>query len=116
LPIWACRSGSDPSRSWPDLNAVDVEQGNPIHFAAGAGQVEIARLLVSRGADVKSVNRRSGQTALHFAVIHSKAEMISFLVAGGADLNALDHQGRTPLKEARSASIAELLRGLGATH
>jgi hypothetical protein len=42
--------------------------------------------------------------------------MITFLVANGADLNALDHQGRTPLKEARSASIAELLRGLGASH
>jgi len=62
------------------------------------------------------VNSRSGQTTLHFAAIHSKAEMIKFLAANGADLNAIDHQGRTPLKEARSASIAELLRSLGATY
>ena len=98
-----------------DLKAIDAYQESAIHFVAASGQVDLAKLLVSRGADINSASPQSGQIPLHYATIHSQVEMIKFLAANGADLNAADHQGRTPLKEARSARIAELLRSLGAS-
>jgi ankyrin repeat protein len=46
-----------------DVNARDHEGGTPLHNAAARGDVEMIRYLVSRGADVKAVNREGQTTA-----------------------------------------------------
>jgi ankyrin repeat protein len=46
-----------------DVNARDHEGNTPLHNAAARGDVEMIRYLVSKGADVKAVNREGQSTA-----------------------------------------------------
>lgn len=46
-----------------DVNARDHEGGTPLHNAAARGDVEMIEYLVSKGADVKAVNREGQTTA-----------------------------------------------------
>jgi hypothetical protein len=49
-----------------DVNARDNEGNTPVHYAASRGDNEMILYLVSKGADVKAVNR-SGQTTVDAA-------------------------------------------------
>ena len=46
-----------------DVNAVDADGNSVVHNAASRGDTEMIRYLVSKGADVKKINR-SGQTTI----------------------------------------------------
>src|SRR5688500_16599936 len=49
-----------------DVNAVDHEGNSIVHHAASRGDTEMVRYLVSKGADVKKINR-TGQTTIDVA-------------------------------------------------
>jgi uncharacterized protein len=49
-----------------DVNAVDHDGNSVVHHAASRGDTEMVRYLVSKGADVKKINR-SGQTTIDVA-------------------------------------------------
>jgi len=49
-----------------DVNAVDADGNTIVHHAAARGDTEMVRFLVSKGADVKKVNR-AGQTTIDVA-------------------------------------------------
>jgi len=49
-----------------DVNALDADGNTIVHHAASRGDTEMIRFLVSKGADVKKVNR-SGQTTIDVA-------------------------------------------------
>jgi ankyrin repeat protein len=49
-----------------DVNAVDADGNSVVHNAAARGDPEMVRYLVSKGADVKKINR-SGQTTIDVA-------------------------------------------------
>jgi ankyrin repeat protein len=94
-----------------------------LHAAAFAYDVEIARDLVARGADVRARNRR-GAEPLHAAVMgepgaphwHPERQraLIEYLVEAGADPNAVALGAVTPLHRAVrnrcSMAVAALLR------
>jgi ankyrin repeat protein len=48
------------------VNAVDADGNSVVHNAASRGDTEMVRYLVSKGADVKKINR-SGQTTIDVA-------------------------------------------------
>jgi ankyrin repeat protein len=61
-----------------------------------AGDVEVVRLLIKKGADVNYSSPRSGLwTPLHQAVLNY--ETIPWLIAAGAKLNEVNDEGNTPL-------------------
>ena len=68
----------------------------PLSVAAEAGSVEVARLLLQRGADVEQRDR-FGATPLRYAASGESVAMIELLVAAGADVNAPDNGRWTPL-------------------
>jgi hypothetical protein len=97
-----------------------------LHIAAAARRPEIARKLISLGADVSARNRRGAQP-LHYAADGQpglpewdpaqQAQTVACLIAAGADPNALDQSGVAPLHRAirtRSALAVEALLSGGA--
>lgn len=82
---------------------------NPQHL-------EIIRLLIERGADVKAVNDLQ-ETPLHWAAEHGYLETARLLLESGADINATNSEGETPLIIAthrQHGPVVELLLKQGA--
>ena len=91
----------------------------PLHIAAIFSHYEIAKLLISKGADV-SMRNDLGQTPLHqaaysFSEEPQKIRTIELLIAKGADVNARNYAGITPLDLAKykKPEISDLLRKYG---
>jgi len=98
-----------------NANAVKPDGIGTLYTAAGAGNVDIIRLLLSppasrivthpadrdaygqpRGADVNLLTAR-GSSALHVAAQCSHVETVEFLLQSKADLNVRSVSGSTPL-------------------
>lgn len=92
--------GSDPLAA----NLRETKYGTtPLHQAAGTGQKEVVRYLLSKGADPKATDFE-GNTPLHYISlapwIEIPKEVITLLVNGGANINARNKKGETPLHTA----------------
>jgi ankyrin repeat protein len=109
-----------------DRFAQVYEGDTALHAAAFSYDTEMARELVSGGADVRARNRR-GAEPLHSAVIGSPGSstwnparqraVILYLVEAGADPNAPATGGVTPLHRAvrnRCSGAVEVLLEVGA--
>lgn len=66
------------------VGAVDEQERTPIHLAAIFGHVDIARLLIERGAEVASLDHQ-GFSPLGMAIFRQRMEMIDLLLDAGAD-------------------------------
>jgi len=105
------------------LNAREFGE-TAFQVAAGAGQVESLRFLLSKGAKVDYTPPQYGnETALHLATQEGHLAAVKFLIESGANVNAVDaHFGRTPLHkicdhaglDGERKEIAELLLDKGA--
>lgn len=82
-----------------DPNAPGEAGDTPLYFAArgrGKERVAVARLLISRGADVN----RPSQCILHGPAYEGDAPMLRLLLESGADPDTASEQGIAPLHEA----------------
>jgi hypothetical protein len=107
-----------------ECRAQVYEGDTALHAAAFAYDVELARDLLARGADVRARNRR-GAEPLHAAVVGEpgatnwnpirQRAVIDYLIDAGADPNAPAWGGVTPLHRAVrnrcSGAVEALLRG-----
>ena len=78
-------------------NAKDASGSTLIHYAVTNNHVEIARLLIDRGADIHAHYGQDGHTVLHLAVLHQDGEMTKLLLSRKADPNTRDSFKLTPL-------------------
>ena len=70
-----------------DVNVRDPDTGyTALHLAAGAGNMEIVKFLVAKGADVNAANE-GGWTPLHCAIAPGRRDLVQWLIANGADVN-----------------------------
>jgi ankyrin repeat protein len=85
-----------------DPNLGDRRGFAPLHFAAQAWAVDIARMPLDRGAQVDAMNV-FGNTPLFVAVFNSKGrgELITLLREKGADPYNANKAGQTPIGLAR---------------
>ncbi len=65
---WLLTRGADPNGVWP--------RGEPLNVAAGAGDMEMTRLLLAHGADPRITNQH-GDSALDAARRGSHTEIVS---------------------------------------
>jgi ankyrin repeat protein len=95
------------------VNALSIEgRDQPLlYFAAIMGDVEIAQLLLDRGANVDGAHK-SGSTILFHAVEFGRTEMVQFLIEHGADVNKATRWGFTPLHEAAHKGDLPIARTL----
>jgi len=81
----------------------------PLHSAAAARQVEIARVLIAHGANVNATQAESGFTPLHEAALNGDLEFARLLLEHGADVNAKMKDGKTPLGFALEQNKTEMV-------
>jgi hypothetical protein len=85
-------------------NETDIDLVNrgetALHTAIRKGNTEVARLLISRGANINAQARQydvDGWTPLHLALYYWFFEIAELLLDHGADPSIQDDEGKTPL-------------------
>jgi ankyrin repeat protein len=86
----------------------------PLHLAASHDAIEVARLLIRRGAEVDPVESNWNNTPLDFAVYHEHPRMIGLLARYSSDVGCLafiGHMARLREVLAAQPELAKLNRG-----
>ncbi|KAL8947973.1 MAG: hypothetical protein Q9222_005793 [Ikaeria aurantiellina] len=79
-----------------DLNSRDPNGNAPLHMAASADRIELARFLLKNGAFVDSTGL-TGATPLSHAAANGNSDMVAILLESGAAVDAQDRFGYTAL-------------------
>ena len=97
------------------VSRMDSQGNTPLHWAAAAGQLETAKILITKGADVNGTNRFGCTPLLSVARAKAAPEIVELLVSSGARADAVDQSGENalhklawfgyPEKNIRSAQI-----------
>ena len=68
----------------------------PLHIATKKGYIDIAQMLISKGAKIDAKNL-SEFTPLHFAAMFGQSMILEMLLKNGANAEAQNNRGTTPL-------------------
>ncbi len=85
---------------------VNEDNGAALIAAADSGKAAMVKFLLSKGAAVNAKGER-GDTALLVAARNGYLEAAQVLVAAGADVNVKDEEGSTPLSWATIAEMGQ---------
>ncbi|VDN97434.1 unnamed protein product [Rodentolepis nana] len=78
------------------INRGNFAGNTPLHIACMANQVEAARFLLRKGANILALNKRL-QSPFNAAVEQGSTEVCEFLILAGAPINEVDRAAKTPL-------------------
>lgn len=95
-----------------DVNAAEGDGTTALHWAARAGDLELAEMLLYAGANVKATTRLGGFTPLLMAAEMGRTALIGPLVKAGADPKATSANGTTPLMMAAYSGKADAVKAL----
>lgn len=90
-----------------DVNVPMGDGTTALHWAADRGDLEIARMLIDAGANVKAESRIGAITPLFLACKNGNPSMIDLLLKAGADAKSANALGTTPLMLAAASGSAE---------
>src|SRR5438067_9132391 len=80
-----------------DVNTALGDGMTALHYAASRHDVELARMLLYAGANVKATTRIGAYTPLLLAAKNGSAAVVEPLLNAGADVDAATSNGTTPL-------------------
>jgi uncharacterized protein len=93
----------------PSRNRLKV---TPLNSAAAGGRIEIARLLLARGAD-PNMRQADAFVPLHAAAQNGQPEMVELLLRHGADKTLVNKDGKSAydiVRESGHKELAEILK------
>jgi len=93
------------------INYKDKSGKTPLHHSASYGQMEIAKYLVSNGADI-NVKDNIGDTPLQIAAYEGHKDLVVFLVSKGADVNTVNSYGACPIHNAILGNNSDIVKYL----
>jgi len=95
-----------------DVNQEDACGKTALMIAARHGELEIAELLLQRGALVDKTTKEMGFSTLMWACGHTwkHRNIARWCLERGADVNGTDHNGWTPLMKAVLAGNPDLVK------
>src|SRR5204863_8014859 len=112
------------------VDAADDDGFTPLSWAASGCNLEAAKLLLARKADVNAANRGMGEvkfgkiqlsllTPLMLGSTFCSADLVKTLLDAGAKVNQADIRGMTPLmfavsSESQKPAVVKALLGAGA--
>lgn len=95
------RAAEELIKQGTPVNVRDSSGLTPLMIAAGHGNAGMVRLLLDGGADLFTVERRAGTSALHKACQGGSVEVVRLLVEAGAFVDwVAPTTGHTPLMDA----------------
>lgn len=96
----------------PELANAYAEDGfQPLGLACYFGHLEVARVLLERGAAVNSASNNNQRVMpLHSAVANQHLELARLLLEHGADVNATQQDDFTPLHEAAQNGQLDMVK------
>jgi ankyrin repeat protein len=95
-----------------DVNSAQADGMTALHWAATKNDVDLAKILLFAGANLKATTRIGGYTPLLIASRGGHAAMVAALVAAGADANLATTNGATPLMFAAQAGSPDAVTAL----
>jgi ankyrin repeat protein len=95
-----------------DVNAAQGDGMTSLHWAASHGDVELSKMLLVAGANVRATTRINGYTPLFLAAREGNAAVVAALLDAGADAKAVSVTGSTPLMLAAGAGNVDAVQRL----
>ena len=95
-----------------DVNGQNEEGVTALHYACQKGHEDIAKLLLSHGADIEAMTNFNKFSPLLLSCYYGHASLTKLLLARGCKLNAVDFQGCTSLHRACKRGNAECVEEL----
>lgn len=80
-----------------------------LQIAANKGQLEVAKLLVEKGADLNYKHPITKMTALHLAAYSGNQDLVKYLLSKGADPNLKMRGGVSIVRGMRDAGNTEMV-------
>lgn len=99
------------------VNAGDINNVTPLHYACRTGNFEAATALVEKKADLTARTSDTKRMPIHAAAENGSADVLQLLISVKAEVNAQDGKQRTPLHWACCSSreaAADILLKAGA--
>jgi ankyrin repeat protein len=100
------------ARHGADANSHGAKGYTALAVAAGAGNIEVLKALISSGASPTATDATGMATPLHHAAESNAAECAAALLAAGADANAVDKRGASALHIAAARGSCEAIKAL----
>jgi ankyrin repeat protein len=93
-----------------DVNGAQGDGSTALHWAAYRDDVDMLKLLLSAGADVKAATRVDGITPLFMACTNGNASAIDALLKAGADAKSVKGNGTTALMTVAASGSVEAVK------
>ncbi len=93
-----------------DVNTAPGDGATALHWAAYHDDLEMAKLLLATGANVKAATRVGAITPLFMACTNGSAAMIEALLKAGADANSVKANGTTALMTAAASGSVDAVK------
>ncbi len=112
--LLACRSDASEVAAHliykgANVNAQQKDGITPLHAAVFQENIQLVRLLLSKGAGVNVPEKECGSTPLHVAVVQENIQLAELLLNKDANINAQEKDGSTPLHLAAYGNLHQFV-------